>query len=206
MTAAFLIRAGVVLATGASATWNPVDKAGDVALSGGDLVATYTDGTSSVYANVRSTVGKSTGKYYSEHTIAFTNAGQRSIGVATSSASLANYGGQSTESIAFYMDGTVYYNDTLQTTLQTTTTGQRVDMAVNLDDDLIWWRTNNGNWNNSGTADPATNTGGVTMSVAGTVFVMTSLRQFPTPDSDTAVFSSSSWAGTPPSGYGQWSA
>jgi hypothetical protein len=191
---------------GSAATWNPADKSADVTLSGADLVATYTDAGSNAYDNVRATVGKSSGKYYSEHTVAYTNNDQRSLGVANSSASLTSYSGVDTNSIGFYMDGTVYYGNSLITTLQTTTPGQRVDMAVDLDNGTIWWRTNNGNWNNSGTANPATNTEGVTIGVAGTVYPFTSLRQFAAPDSDTAVFLSTSWAGTPPAGFGQWSA
>ena len=191
---------------GASSTWNPADKAASVTLSGGDLIATYSDGLGSSYHNVRSTDGKSTGKLYSEHTLFASNTSQRSIGIATSSASLTDYGGKTTASIAYYMDGTVYYNDGLVTTIQTTTSGQRVDMAVDLGGGLIWWRTNGGNWNNDGSADPATGTGGITLGVTGTRFVMTSLRNISTPDSDTAVFSSASWAGTAPSGFGQWGA
>ena len=48
------------------ATWNPADKGADCTLSGGSLVATH--GASSVVSGVRSTLGKSTGKWYWEAT------------------------------------------------------------------------------------------------------------------------------------------
>lgn len=49
------------------ATWNSADKSANIALSGGDLTATHTVTTG--YVGVRSTIGKSTGKWYWEVTI-----------------------------------------------------------------------------------------------------------------------------------------
>ena len=184
---------------GAAATWNPSDKSANITLSGGDLTATSTAGGPN---NVRSTVGKSTGKYYSEHTVTHSSGAEYSLGVATAADPLNEYGGSYTTGIAFYMDGTVYYNSALVTTIQSTSSGQRVDMAVDLDADLIWWRTAGGNWNNSGTANPATGTGGIALSVAGTVFVMASMLY--NAEVNAAAFASGSWAGTAPSGYGAW--
>lgn len=39
--------------------------------------------------------------------------------------------------------------------------GDTLCIALDLDNLLIWFRVNGGNWNNSGTADPATSTGGL---------------------------------------------
>lgn len=184
---------------GAAATWDPANKSANITLSGGNLTATS---TTTGPNNVKSTLSKSTGKYYSEHTVTLVSGAEYSICLATAAAPLNTYGGADTTSIGFYMDGTVYYNNVLVTTIQSTATGQRVDMAVDLDADLGWWRSNNGNWNNSGTANPATGTGGIALGVAGTVFVMCSMLQ--TPEVNAAVFASGSWAGSPPAGFGAW--
>jgi hypothetical protein len=184
---------------GASATWNPADKSANITLSGGNLTATS---TTSGPNNVRSTAGYSTGKFYSEHTLTISGVSEHSLCLATSATALNVYGGADTTNIAFYMNGEVYYNNALVTTIQATSSGQRVDMAADLTADLVWWRTANGNWNNSGTANPATGTGGIALGVAGTVYVMASMLYGT--EVNAAVFASGSWAGSPPAGFGAW--
>jgi len=182
-----------------AATWNSADKSANITLSGGDLTATSTAAGPN---NVRSTIGKSTGKFYSEHVCTFSTGAEYSLCLGTTSAPLDQYGGGDTTNIAFYMDGTVYYNNTLITTIQSTSSGQRVDMAVDLDADLVWWRTANGNWNNSGAASPGTGVGGIALGVAGTVYVMASMLY--NAEINVAAFAAGSWAGSNPSGYGAW--
>lgn len=46
-------------------------------------------------------------------------------------------------------------------TIQTWAANDILGIAVDLDLDLIWFRTNGGNWNNSGANNPATATGGI---------------------------------------------
>jgi hypothetical protein len=48
--------------------------------------------------------------------------------------------------------------------IETWTAGSVVDVAVDLGGAVIWFRVSGGNWNNSGTANPATGTGGVSLS------------------------------------------
>jgi hypothetical protein len=48
-------------------------------------------------------------------------------------------------------------------TIQGWVSGNTLCVAVDLDARLIWFRTNGGNWNNSGTANPATGAGGLDM-------------------------------------------
>ena len=52
------------------------------------------------------------------------------------------------------------------TTIQTWAAGNRLSIAVDLDNLLIWFRTTTGNWNNSGTANPATGVGGISLAPA----------------------------------------
>lgn len=65
------------------ATWNPADKGSAITLSGGDLVATGGPGA------VRSTVGKSTGKWYWE--VALSGSGYWFLGVGNSTHNLLTY-------------------------------------------------------------------------------------------------------------------
>lgn len=85
------------------ATWNPSDKGANIVLSGGDLTAA----TTSSSGGVRSTIGKSSGKWYWEVTV--NTAGQTLIGVANSSASLSVYPGSSSGAWTYYcIDGNKY--------------------------------------------------------------------------------------------------
>ena len=72
------------------ATWNPSDKDASVTLSGGNLVASS---TSASWAAVRSTISKSSGKWYWEYTVTAIGNGHTQ-GIGNSSATLANYVGQ----------------------------------------------------------------------------------------------------------------
>jgi hypothetical protein len=71
------------------ATWNPLDKGGNIVLSNGNLSASTTAGS---WQGFRATVGKSSGKWYWE--IDITGANYVNTGVATSAASVGGYPGQ----------------------------------------------------------------------------------------------------------------
>jgi hypothetical protein len=66
------------------ATWNPLDKGAKVALSNNNMTASWNGGK----GTVRSTISKSSGKWYWE--VKLNQAGNQFIGVATSSASVNN--------------------------------------------------------------------------------------------------------------------
>jgi hypothetical protein len=66
-----------------------------------------------------------------------------------------HYLGEDTQSICNY-NTTVLYNDETVGTVTTFTTGDVVDVAVDMVNDSIWFRVNGGVWNISG-GDPATN-------------------------------------------------
>ena len=68
------------------ATWDPANKGANISLSGGNLIA-----SSSAVGGVRSTIGKSSGKWYWEYTA--TTASNMINGVGNASASLASYPG-----------------------------------------------------------------------------------------------------------------
>ncbi|WP_369792126.1 SPRY domain-containing protein [Herminiimonas sp. CN] len=78
------------------ATLNPADKSSTITLSGGALIATCTTAAS----KARSTIGKSSGKWYWECTVS-TLTGP-TLGVATSAAPVTTYPGAEATSWAFY--------------------------------------------------------------------------------------------------------
>ena len=82
--------------------------------------------------------------------------------------------GGDTNSIGYYADGTVYANtNTVVATIASWATGTTITVAVDTDAQLIWFKPGAGNWNNSGSADPATGAGGISLvngGGSGTVF------------------------------------
>ena len=186
------------------ATWNPSDKTSGIDLTGSNLIATHRVGVGYNGEGVRATVGKSSGKYFARFLTNIGVGSEYSIGVCGLAEPLSDYGGSSTISIGLYMDGTVYYNAALVTTIQATSSGQIVDMALNLDDDLIFFRTALGNWNNNPLADPVTGVGGIALGVAGTVYPYVSM--FYDTEYCQAYFDPAGWGVSPPSGYSPLSA
>ena len=77
------------------ATWNPSDKGANIALSGGDLIA-----SSSVagYQSVRANISKSTGKHAFEYTRSQLN-NQAMLGFGDSGFSLSNHLGATAKSV-----------------------------------------------------------------------------------------------------------
>ena len=108
------------------ATWNPADKHSTVTLSGSDLIADSTGGS------VRSTLGKSSGKWYWEVT---TTTGAPMPGIANISASLAAYlGSGGTDSYGWYPgDGNLYFNSAPLVFITTFGAGQVLGFALDMD-------------------------------------------------------------------------
>ncbi len=86
-----------------------------------------------------------------------------------------------------------------------TSNGNRQDFAIDLDAGLGWSRNSGGNWNNDGSADPATGAGGLDISArfpgAGAYpFCMV------TAPAENCIFNfgATAFTGTPPSGFTGW--
>lgn len=120
------------------------------------------------------TPGRSTGKYYFEMVPGAT--GFTVFGVCSGPGRAAHFPGSNDfgkqlGQLGWANNGTVSAMAQQGTsggyvvaTIQTWTTADRLSFAVDMDLQLIWFRTNAGNWNNSGGADPATGTGGIALS------------------------------------------
>ena len=85
-----------------------------------------------------------------------------SIGLSNYNANLLSYTGGDTNSIGFWDDGVVYYNNnTIGTGFPTfPDNGQIIDLAVDRANSAMWIRVDGGSWNGNISADPATNLGG----------------------------------------------
>ena len=74
-----------------------------------------------------------------------------------------SFPGNDNQSIGFNSGGEYWYNGSLQSSgLPTWTTGDIIDIAVDLLNGSIWTRVNGGHWNNDPSANPSTNTGYLT--------------------------------------------
>jgi SPRY domain len=113
------------------ATWNPVDKSGGVTLSGANLTAAIITGPPNG-GNVRSTLGKSSGKWYCEVTAA---TGYCDVGIGNSTMSLgpSSYVGADANGYGYYTNGNKYNNGIPVGYGSTYTTGDVIGIALDMD-------------------------------------------------------------------------
>jgi SPRY domain len=188
------------------ATLDPSNTSANITLSNGNLTATCN--TTNNIGNVsRTTTSHSTGKYYFEVTVVLAvGSVTQGIGVINSTESVTNnaLGFSGTNSIGYFTSNGAYYLNSVHTgNFASATTGDVVGVAVDLTNNNIWWRTNAGNWNNSGTANPATNTGGQSIStLTGPLFA--GIEADTVNGSLSVNFGATSYAFTPPTGFGNW--
>ncbi len=158
-------------------TWNPSDKAANVTLSNGNLTCV----NSAVgLACVRSTTSKApgSGRWFYQATLnAIGNQSDDCVGVALSTASLTSFnnGGNATGSTG----GAAYYSRFASNNVSVNGIGQSgslglgapgdvISIAADMISLLVWFKRNLGNWNGSGSADPAAGIGGFDISAVFT--------------------------------------
>lgn len=112
-----------------------------------------------------------TGPTYFEAVLT-TSTGTPQIGIASSLWNNSTALGSTTASIGYLPSGIVQYNGATLATIQTYTAADRVEVAVNPADRMIWFRVNGGNWNNNVANDPATGVGGIDYSAMASLGVM----------------------------------
>lgn len=183
------------------ATWDNADKIG-VTLDATLLEATATTGS----AGVRGLGGHNTGKLYFE--VTHTAGLAQQVGVAPAAANLSGALSGSTVGVAVVLNtGGITVNAVASgSTLGARATGDIIGIAVDLTAALIWFRVApSGNWNGSGTANPATGVGGVSIAAAGlppgTAHHPYVSMRFADSAKVTANFGSSAFSGTVPSGF-----
>lgn len=186
-------------------TYDPANIATNLTLSSGNLKVTQPNAGSG-FGIARSIASHSAGTYYAEFTMGpIGNSGGVAIGIGNSSQPLnaTSLGPSGGNSIGFYANAAVVYNGGEVATYGSYIATNVVDEAVDFTNKTIWFRINGGNWNNSGVANPATNTGGQTISSTTCPCYAESL-EFQQNDNMTANFGGSSYVYSAPVGFGNW--
>jgi hypothetical protein len=187
----------------ANTTWNPADKTTDCVLSNLNLTARANQfGTQSC----RSIYGIATGKYYWECT--FVDTGNTACGIAALATTLTGTGTSGVAGTAYVNNagGSILINGPAGgASLGAFSAGQIACIALDLNAQLIWFRkAPAGNWNNSGTANPASGAGGFALTFVGAGVAAYALYSSAnaTPNGlVTANFGDSAFTGVAPSGF-----
>jgi hypothetical protein len=184
-------------------TWNPADKGTtNTILSNGNL--TYGAGSSNTTNDgCRSTQGITAGKFYFE----LTSAGSTTLtmlGVGLLSSVFGNILSGVGGSFAVYIANGHIWDNATDTTISigAASPGTVYCFAIDLINMRGWIRNGAGNWNNSGTANPATNAGGQDISWMGSaaVYALVASNVNANPIV-TANFGATSFAQAVPSGF-----
>lgn len=182
-------------------TFNPSDTVNSLTFSNGNrTVASTVDGGG---AWTRSTHGSST-PFYLEFVYENTN---QEYGICSLSQAINTLGDiEPNKGIAIYTNTTnwYWYSDNVPEYGQFSTgigsVGARLCVACNPVNGRIWARLNNGNWNNSGTANPASNTEGINISDFGSKLYAVAKSSY-TYAPATAYFATADWTYSAPSGF-----
>jgi hypothetical protein len=172
----------------------------NVTLTNGNLTATGT-----AQGGVRSTGSIASGKNYFEYTLGTVVSGNTGVGLCTAGANLATVAPAPTSAAIMYKgSGAIWIDNAFSgSTLGARVNGDTIGIAVDKTAKLIWFRAgSSGNWNGSGTANPATGVGGVSISAAnlsGALYALVALGA--SGDSVTSNFGASSFVGSVPSGF-----
>ena len=145
------------------------------------------------------------GKAYFEATMTTLTGGGTTVGVCNASWVLSTGGNSSVNAAYAYKSGPIWINNSSAGgTLGTLVSGSIVGVAVDLVNELIWFRVcPSGNWNGSSTANPATATGGYSIGAISSplkpVYVFAGFTA--SGDVVTANFGATAFSGTVPSGF-----
>lgn len=198
-----MLRRGMMAAAGApsAVTWNPSDKDYRIALSGGNLVASRSDG-SQLYTSVRATLARSAanvGGFYFE--VVITTATIQNyvmVGVANTLQSLTSYIGNAANGWGYYEEtGAKYTAGSSSAYGASYATGDVI--GVLLKNGKLYFR-KNGVWQNS--ADVDAETGAAFSGLSGNLFPAASL--YNPSHILTGRFAADSFSGSIPSGAAAW--
>jgi hypothetical protein len=188
----------------ANTTWSTTDKTANITLSGGNLIATCTNG---ILGGARATDRQVTGKFYWECTrnvalggtpsgVGFTNS---VVPLTTNVSTTAALG-----TCALIGTGTLYVDGSaIVGGFGAPANGSVVCIAVDAAARLGWFRVGAaGNWNNSGTANPATGVGGFSIPGTGVgIPLHPAVWLNSTNEQTTANFGDTAFVGAVPSGF-----
>jgi hypothetical protein len=192
---------------GGATSWNPADKASDMTISTTTSANDTFNGPNNTGSGVRSIAHHSTGKYYWEISVTQAFTGMR-LGIADSAAPIGGGDlGAGVHGLSYAQDGAWYYSGAPTTPaggLLTYTGGDLISFAVDMGNAKFWFRKGSGNWNNDASANPATNTNGITLGSITDAYaaVSTGTTGGGGGGIGTANFGATAFAQTPPSGFG----
>lgn len=176
--------------------WNPSDKDANTTLSEENFLATSGANFAQL---VRSSAGKTTGKWYVEFVlgISTTGVGVIAVGVANASASLAQFIGQNANGWAYWgQTARKWHNNSFSSYGTGYLNNDVVGMAVDIDANSVWWARSN-NWQSSG--NPGAGTGAAFTNLSGTIHLAASC--WATPNSVLIRTDPSTHEYSPPAGF-----
>ena len=183
----------------ANPSWNPADKTAGMTLSGSNLIAT----TTTAPAWVRTVDSKASGKFYYEITATVSTSTSTGQGIVSLAANMIN-GVNGSGACGFTQNGLVFADGNFSgTIIGSIASGTVVCTAIDLTARLIWFRLGAaGQWNNSGTPNPATGVGGIAFTTIGN-----GIQTYPAffgslnAEAVSANFGDSTFVGAVPSGF-----
>ncbi len=207
-------------------TFNPnLTCTPQVTLSNGNLTAQESGLIDAYWAPINASIGPGAKVYFEVLTSNYnpgSGFGGNTVNIGAWDANFTgtcghnHYPGSDLDSVGYFAPGGLFINgDVVGVPVATWapfTADSNVGIAIDVANSKIWGRVNGGNWNNSPTANPATNTGGVDISSLtahvnsifnGLTPVVTFL--FTGGGKATGQFASSSWTYSAPSGFAQLS-
>lgn len=180
-------------------TWNPSDKGSSVALSNGNLTATF---NSVVFTNqsVRATLGRSTGKYYFE----VQHGGgvdYRMSGLASANVDVQTGFVASSEGFGYFGSDGKFYTNNAGTAYGATFNTEVIGVAVDLDANKVWF-SKSGTWQNSG--DPVAGTNPATSSLYSGVLFPAAMGNNSAQTPSSTITAGPPFSYTIPTGYSAW--
>lgn len=185
-------------------TTDPTTATYRLTFPSGWLGAQWLSGTGN--SCVRSTSFRRTGKYYVEYVVSNPAAGIVTgllngaldlVGTSTFPGAAGNNG------YGYFSSGGLYRNGAAVVAMPSLASGDRVSVAVDLDNMRIWFRKTTGDWNLNASADPATNTGGLDLTGLAAPYYMGTCVTVPG-EIVTMNFGASAFTYAVPSGFTAW--
>lgn len=180
-------------------TWDPANTQSSNNLTGANL--TLTKNTSS-NGPARS-LAQITSKTHWEITISVAGGAATDYNPGLCNGSMAissaEFLGKDTNSVGYNLNGNVLYNNATLTTIETAAQGNTLVFEFDPTAKLLWIANGSGNWNNSGTANPATGVGGISLALAGPYYA--AWNSDLVGNAGVANFGASAFVRTPSSGF-----
>lgn len=186
----------------AGTTWNPADKSVNVTLSGTNNLTAHSTGSN---GGVRTIDKHSAGKYYWEQTLTIWANNQTGVGVSNATPAVTAIASAWASSCGIQKSGAIFFNGGAapgSPTLGARAVNDIIGLAIDLTAQLMWFRVApSGNWNGSGTANPATATGGVSVGAIVSTGLYPVFAFVAGGDTAVANFGDTAFSGAVPAGF-----